>query len=169
MHDVNIFCIKTSGNKSITLLVAETSTAYGGGAPGLSDRFVAGFLWLDKLGYSASAGLNVVTRQSLFGGDYAMIGPDLQPNPDWWLSVVYKQFVSNKVLKLSATNNFDRVRLYAHCTPEKALISKVPAITIYGVNIDEVPVRIIIQGIPVLHKNAKAFLYTLTSDKLQSR
>nr|XP_034193899.1 heparanase-like [Osmia lignaria]XP_034193900.1 heparanase-like [Osmia lignaria] len=159
--------IQLSG-KNISMWLSETSTAYGGGAPGLSDRFVAGFLWLDKLGYSANAGLNVVTRQSLFGGDYAMIGPDLQPNPDWWLSIVYKQFVSNKVLEL-ATDNFDRVRLYAHCTPEKALISKAPAITIYGINIDEIPIRITIQGIPVLHKNAKAFLYALTSDKLQSR
>ncbi|XP_076631282.1 heparanase isoform X1 [Colletes latitarsis] len=161
--------INLSG-KHISMWLSETSTAYGGGAPELSDRFVAGFLWLDKLGYSASAGLNVVTRQSFFGGHYAMVGPDLIPNPDWWVSVVYKHFVSEKVLKLTSANNFDHVRLYAHCTPKKALINRVSAITIYGVNIGKVSVSVTIQGIlPVLHRNAKIFLYALTSDNLQSR
>jgi len=107
----------------------------------LSDRFVAGFLWLDKLGYSARAGLNVVTRQSLFGGDYAMVSPDLVPNPDWWVSVLYKHFVSEKVLKLT-TPQFDYIRLYMHCTPKKALITGMPAVTIYGMNILTVDIRI---------------------------
>ncbi|XP_054001541.1 heparanase-like [Hylaeus anthracinus] len=161
--------IKLSG-KNILMWLSETSTAYGGGAPELSDRFVGGFLWLDKLGYSASTGLNVVTRQSLFGGYYAMVGPDLIPNPDWWISVMYKQFVSEKVLKLTSLNNSDRVRLYAHCTSKKALISRVSAITIYGVNINKVSVHITIQGIySALHRNAKIFLYAFTSDNLQSR
>lgn len=150
------------------LFVAETSTAYGGGAPKLSDRFVAGFLWLDKLGYSASTGVNVVTRQSLFGGNYAMIGSDLIPNPDWWVSIVYKKFVSEKVLKLSPIP-LEYLRLYAHCTPKKAWTSRVPAITIYGINLANFPVHVTIQGIPVFHRNAKVYLYALTSDKLQSR
>ncbi|XP_017791859.1 PREDICTED: heparanase-like [Habropoda laboriosa] len=148
--------------------LSETSTAYGGGAPKLSDRFVAGFLWLDKLGYSATAGVNVVTRQSLLGGYYAMIGPDIMANPDWWISVIYKQFVSEKVLQLSSTDR-SSLRFYAHCTPKNALIDNIPAITIYGVNIDKLAIPIIIEGIPVYHKNAKVYLYALTSDSLQSR
>ena len=125
-----------------TTFAAETSTAYGGGAPELSDRFVAGFLWLDKLGYSARNGVNVVVRQTLFGGHYAMVAPDLMPNPDWWVSVIYKQFVSEKVLELTPTDKLDRVRLYAHCTPERVLINNVSAVTIYGMNIDKVPVPV---------------------------
>ncbi|XP_026301238.1 heparanase isoform X2 [Apis mellifera] len=159
--------IQSSG-KIIPMWLSETSTAYGGGAPELSNRFVAGFLWLDKLGYSASAGLNTVIRQSLFGGNYAMIGPDLIPNPDWWVSVIYKQFVSEKVLKLSSTS-FDYLRLYAHCTPEKSWINKIVAITIYGINLYKYSINVTIQGIPISHKNSKVFLYALTSNNLQSR
>ncbi|XP_078053215.1 heparanase [Augochlora pura] len=159
-----------SSGKNIPMWLSETSTAFGGGAPGLSDRFVAGFLWLDKLGYSASTGVNSVTRQSLFGGNYAMVGPNLMPNPDWWVSVLYKHFVSERVLKITSPNDLEGVRLYAHCTPEKALINRVPAITIYGININKVPSVIIIRGIvPILDKNAKLFVYALTSDYLQSK
>ncbi|XP_032688357.1 heparanase-like isoform X2 [Odontomachus brunneus] len=159
----------TASKKNVSMWLSETSTAFGGGAPELSDRFVAGFLWLDKLGYSASTGLNVVTRQSLFGGNYAMVSPDLTPNPDWWISVVYKQLVSEKVLKLVTPNNYGHVRLYAHCTSQQALIDGVPAITIYGMNIDKVAVQI---NIPMLtiqpSKILKILFYSLTADHLQS-
>lgn len=136
----------------------------------MSDRFIAGFLWLDKLGYSASAGLNVVTRQSLFGGDYAMVSPNLTPNPDWWVSVLYKKFVSEKVLKLHVPYKFDYVRLYMHCTPEKALIVGVPAVTIYGINIFSQSIWVKIpELVPQSGKIEKIFFYSLTAADLQSR
>ncbi|KAH0947164.1 hypothetical protein HN011_010484 [Eciton burchellii] len=159
----------TASGKNVSMWLSETSTAFGGGAPELSDRFIAGFLWLDKLGCSASAGLNVVIRQSLFNGNYAMISPDLMPNPDWWVSVFYKQFVSEKVLKLPISNNLDYVRLYVHCTPKKALIARVPAVTIYGINIDKIPVHVEIPELFTQRNNiVKVFLYSLTADYLQS-
>ncbi|XP_011155752.1 heparanase isoform X1 [Solenopsis invicta] len=161
----------TESGKNVSMWLSETSTAFGGGAPELSDRFVAGFLWLDKLGYSAKAGLNVVTRQSLFGGNYAMVSPDLVPNPDWWVSVFYKQFVSEKVLELVTPNNFGYVRLYAHCTPEKALIARVPAITVYGMNIDKTAAYVDLSNLFVrskMSKTVKIFYYVLTADCLQS-
>ncbi|XP_011341385.2 heparanase isoform X2 [Ooceraea biroi] len=160
-----------ASGKSIAMWLSETSTAFGGGAPELSDRFVAGFLWLDKLGCGASTGnigLNVITRQSLFGGNYAMVSPDLAPNPDWWVSVFYKQFVSEKVLKLPP-NDLSHVRLYAHCTPRRALIARVPAVTIYGMNIDRNAVRVDIPELFVQpSKLVKIFFYSLTADYLQS-
>jgi len=135
----------------------------------LSDRFVAGFLWLDKLGYSAKAGLNVVTRQSLFGGDYAMVSSSLAPNPDWWVSIFYKQFVSEKVLQLITSDNFGYVRLYAHCTPREALIARVPAVTLYGMNIDKTAAYVDIPELFVQSKTVKILYYALTADYLQSR
>lgn len=149
-------------------LSAETSTAYDAGTPGITDRYVAGFLWLDKLGYSAKTGIQVVIRQSFFGGNYALISSDLKPNPDWWVSVLFKEFVSNKVLNLSIPNNSGNLRLYAHCTSEKALLKRGQAVTIFGVNIDENPVWISVQGIPE-PSTSTIFFYALTSDNLQSR
>ncbi|XP_027840651.2 heparanase-like isoform X2 [Aphis gossypii] len=154
--------------KKIPMWLSETSTAFGGGARNISDRFVAGFLFLDKLGYSASEGLQVVIRQSFFNGHYAMVGPDLNPNAVWWVSVFYKEFVSNKVLKLATINNFGNVRLYAHCTPEKSLVSRVPAVTVFGMNLHNYSVNISIQGYKSTPK-ITIFMYALTSDDLQSR
>ncbi|RZC41862.1 heparanase-like, partial [Asbolus verrucosus] len=64
-------------NKPIWL--GETSSAYGGGAPHLSNRFIASFLWLDKLGLAAKYGLGVVIRQSIIQGYYALIGYNYNP------------------------------------------------------------------------------------------
>lgn len=59
----------------------ETSTAYGGGAPDYSNRFVSTFMWLDKLGLAAKNGLDLVVRQSFFKGYYALLYDDYDPAP----------------------------------------------------------------------------------------
>lgn len=158
-----------SAKKDIPMWLSETGSAFGGGAPDMSNRFVAGFLFLDKLGYSAKAGLQVVIRQSFFGGYYAMVGNDIKPNPDWWVGVLYKQFVSNKVLELETPNNFGAIRLYVHCTAEKSLINQMPAVTLYGMNLNNYPVNILLEGLKLSYKNSVVFLYALTADTLQSR
>lgn len=154
--------IRESGH-NISMWISETSSASSGGAPELSDRFVSGFLYLDKIGFSAKAGVQVLIRQSLFHGHYALIGPDLEPNPDWWVTVLFKKFVSNKVLNLVTPNNFGNVRFYAHCALKGFSESK---IVIYGINLNEQETNIYLNDLP---KNTTAFSYFLTSDNLQSR
>ncbi|XP_046750620.1 heparanase-like [Diprion similis] len=157
------------GDYDIRVWLSETSSAWGSGAPNLSDRFVAGFLWLDKLGYSAWAGVDVVTRQSFFGGHYALVAPDLTPNPDWWVSVIYKQFVSERVLGPPHVNN-KTLRLYRHCTARSALINRVPTITEYGIQLSNKPMKLAIRmSNPAAMKSLKFYLYILTADHLQSR
>ncbi|XP_069781955.1 heparanase isoform X2 [Narcine bancroftii] len=110
---------KTVPGKKVWL--GETSSAFGGGAPDLSDTFVAGFLWLDKLGLSAKLGIDVVIRQVLVGASYyQLVDWHLDPLPDYWLSLIYKKLVGTKVLNASAAHgggqNKTTLRVYMHCT-----------------------------------------------------
>ena len=123
----------------LPMWLGETSSAYGGGAPGLSDRYVAGFTWLDKLGLMASLNKNyqVIIRQTFYHGHYALIGEDLYPNPDYWVSLLYKRLVSNNVIRIRTLNDYwngNSLRLYAHCSYQKK-----NSITIFGMNLSETP------------------------------
>ncbi len=65
----------------------------------------------------------MVIRQTLCDGNYALIGRDGLPNPDYWVSFVHKNLVSNKVLKISKIGNFpNSFNIYSHCTNEKVNI-----------------------------------------------
>ena len=97
-----------------------------------------------------------------------MIGDDLKPNPDWWISVAFKEFVSEKVLKFKSEDLDENVRIYAHCTPKKALLNRVQAVTVFGVNLNENKfVNIALGG--KYDPMRKMLVYTFTSDSLQSR
>ncbi|CAL1539023.1 unnamed protein product [Lymnaea stagnalis] len=97
----------------LALALTETSSCYGGGAPGLSDRYVAGFLWLDKLGLAAQYGITTVYRQTFFGGSYALVNNNLDPAPDFYLSVLYKRLAAGPVFHVSKQS--EQLRVYAHC------------------------------------------------------
>ncbi|XP_065490318.1 heparanase [Caloenas nicobarica] len=98
--------------------LGETSSAYGGGAPRLSNTYIAGFMWLDKLGLSARQGIDVVMRQVFFGaGTYHLVDANFEPLPDYWLSLLYKKLVGTKVLQVSLVGaNERKLRVYLHCT-----------------------------------------------------
>ncbi|XP_060082509.1 heparanase-like isoform X2 [Ylistrum balloti] len=113
--------------------LGETSSAWGGGATGLSDRYVAGFMWLDKLGVAASQGIDVVIRQAFYGAKYGLIDwHSLEPNPDYWLSVLYKKLVGSKVLLTESSDKTGHLRAYAHCSTDKFPAG---SITVYVLNL----------------------------------
>ncbi|CAL8322612.1 unnamed protein product [Lota lota] len=128
--------------------LGESSSAYGGGAEGLSDAFVAGFMWLDKLGLAAKMGLDVVIRQVLIGsGTYHLVDDNLDPLPDYWLSLLYKRLVGPEVLMVNTLpvaglqNQRKKVRVYLHCADRNRGYSK-GAITLMAMNLGARPSRL---------------------------
>lgn len=127
----------------LDMWLTETSSAYGGGAPGISNTFSSSPLWLDKLGVAALNGIQVVVRQSLIGANYSLIDKQLNPLPDWWLSFLYKSLVGEKVMScLKITSKFQR--LYCHCTAKS--LQQNGGMIIYGINLANSKVDITLAG-----------------------
>ncbi|KAM5271780.1 heparanase [Ctenodactylus gundi] len=129
---------ETTPNQKIWL--GETSSAYGGGAPLLSNAFAAGFMWLDKLGMSAVMGIEVVMRQVLFGaGNYQLVDGNFEPLPDYWLSLLFKSLVGTKVL-LANVKDQDKhyLRVYLHCTNVNNPSYEKGDLTLYALNLHNI-------------------------------
>ncbi|KAM9237786.1 heparanase isoform 1-T1 [Dugong dugon] len=120
--------------------LGETSSAYGGGAPLLSNTFAAGFMWLDKLGLSARMGIEVVMRQVFFGaGNYHLVDENFNPLPDYWLSLLFKKLVGTNVLMASVKGpDRNKLRVYLHCTNINHPRYKEGDLTLYALNLHNV-------------------------------
>lgn len=140
--------------------LGETGNAQCGGAPGLSDRYLAGLWWLDQLGLMAQMNQQVVVRQSLTGMDYGLLDEaDLTPRPDYWNSLLWRRLMGRTVFTVHVHGS-DKLRLYAHST------SKDRGVTLLAINLDhQTPVQL---SLPQLAGRAgKKYLLT-TPDVLGS-
>jgi heparanase len=101
----------------IEMWLGETGSAQCGGEPGFSDRFASSFWWLDELGTMARQGQSVVIRQSLVGGDYALIDlATMRPRPDYWATVLWRRLMGSRVLVVAHDEPTRPLRVFAHCT-----------------------------------------------------
>ncbi|KAK6174487.1 hypothetical protein SNE40_017754 [Patella caerulea] len=126
--------------------LGETSSSYGGGALNISDRYVAGFVWMDKLCLASLIGLKGVIRQSFYGGNYGLIDVNLDPNPDYYITKLYKTLVGSPVLNITQGTD-PNVRVYAHCTnTRRARGYEAGSVTVYLMNIGSEPVTVDING-----------------------
>lgn len=75
---LDIARMKNLTNGSIWL--GEGSSAYGGGAPNISDTYASGFMYLDMLGLLSTHGVDVFVRQALFHGNYSLLNGTMRPN-----------------------------------------------------------------------------------------
>ncbi|XP_026995857.1 heparanase [Tachysurus fulvidraco] len=156
--------------------LGETSSAYGGGAFGLSDTFVAGFMWLDKLGLAAKLGLDVVMRQVLIGsGTYHLVDNNLDPLPDYWLSVLYKRLIGPEVLTVQVPSGSGRqkqlLRVYLHCTNKESYTYRKGAVTLFTLNLSK---KQMVIKLPKIVSNSTVEVFVLQAaepgeDGLRSR
>ncbi|XP_070206938.1 hyaluronoglucuronidase-like [Littorina saxatilis] len=123
-----------SVNPQLPVWLSETSCTYDHGVANVSDRFVAGFLWLDKLGLCALNGVQTVIRQDFYGNNYSFLNPQQEPNPDFWLTVLYKRIVRGAVF--NATGRHD-VRVYAACA--NSFLLPAGSVVVYTLNPDDYP------------------------------
>uniref|UniRef100_A0A8B9EEH7 Heparanase n=1 Tax=Anser cygnoides TaxID=8845 RepID=A0A8B9EEH7_ANSCY len=134
-HDTAQIVAATVPGKKVWL--GETSSAYGGGAPQLSNTYLAGFMWLDKLGLAARQGIDVVMRQVFFGaGSYHLVDASFEPLPDYWLSLLYKRLVGTRVLEASVAGaDARRLRVYLHCTNPQHPKYREGDVTLFALNL----------------------------------
>lgn len=127
-----------AAGSSANVWLGETSSAWRGGAPNISDRYVAGFAWLDKLGMSARDGIDALIRQTFYGGHYALLDQEtLDPNPDYWLTLLYKLLVGNRVLRVTSPDSSRKLRVYAHCTETVKSGYQRGSVTMYVMNLGD--------------------------------
>ncbi|KAK3096280.1 hypothetical protein FSP39_025262 [Pinctada imbricata] len=92
------------------------------------------YRWLDKLGLAAKSNVGGLMRQTFIQGSYALVDPDtLYPNPDYWLTVLYKRLVGNIVYNAQAYNATNKIRLYAHSANTNWYSSS--CVVLYGMNL----------------------------------
>ena len=146
---------------NLPIWLGESGHAQFGGQPESSDRFESSFWWLDQLGALATRNTQVSVRQALTGSNYGIINDvTLEPRPDYWASVLWRRLMGQRVLEVGRTEVSDFVRVYAHCSYERA-----GAVTVLAINLDgENSVRIEVDGV----SNDNKELYVLTADALDS-
>ncbi|XP_076142418.1 inactive heparanase-2 isoform X2 [Alosa pseudoharengus] len=120
--------------------------AWAGGTNNLSDTFAASFLWLNTLGISALHGIDVVLRHSFFDYGYShLVDQHFNPLPDYWLSLLFKRLVGQRVLSVQVAGLQrrprpgrvirDKLRIYAHCTSSRSQSYTRGSITIFISNL----------------------------------
>ena len=108
--------------QSAILILGETADYTDEGVDGISNTYLQGFMFLDSLGVAAYLKHSIYFKQSLFGTRYSCllnVSADQQtadPSSSYWISLIYRKLVSNKVLTVTGNTDKDRyIRMYAHC------------------------------------------------------
>ena len=136
--------VQETGFLDKELWMGETGSCWSGGAPRFSDRFLGGFFWLDKLGLAAKLGHSVVLRQTFYEGKYRLIDKQLYPNPDYWLSLLFKRLVGPGVLETLSGSQY--LRAYCHCTNRNKLPYPKGSVTLFSLNLIKSPVNITVSS-----------------------
>ncbi|XLS85052.1 hypothetical protein HN51_035218 [Arachis hypogaea] len=103
--------------------VGESGGAYNGGGKDVSHTFVNGFWYLDQLGMTSTFNHKVYCRQSLIGGDYALLNTtSFIPNPDYYGALLWHRLMGTNVLSISHDSS-PYLRTYTHCSKKRSGIT----------------------------------------------
>jgi heparanase 1 len=146
--------------------LGETASAQCGGEPDLSNGFADALWWLDELGRVARRGQRVVVRQTLSGSDYGLIDDEtLRPNPSYWASWLWHQFMGRRVLAVTTSPAAPAVRTYAHCLAGDGA-ARTAGVALLVANLD--PTRTVDVELPGM-LGTPSQIHRLTADGLASR
>lgn len=104
-----------TGADRMLYVLEEVACSCGGGCANVTDRFLAGWAWLNTLNVVGAAGFSRVHRQDIAGwsfafgtSNYMLLGPPgwtngsndlLTPHPDYYTTILFKQLVGSVVLE----------------------------------------------------------------------
>ncbi|GAA0141695.1 hypothetical protein LIER_02779 [Lithospermum erythrorhizon] len=108
--------------------VGESGGAYTSGGKGVSHTFANGFWYLDQLGMTSTFNHKVFCRQTLIGGNYALLNTTtFIPNPDYYGALLWHRLMGKNVLQ-TTHNASPYLRTYGHCS------KKYPGISLLLIN-----------------------------------
>ncbi|KAG4128326.1 hypothetical protein ERO13_D09G014500v2, partial [Gossypium hirsutum] len=111
--------------------VSESGGALHGGAKDLSPTFADGFWYLDQLEMASTYNQKVFCRQTLIGGNYALLNTTTSiPNPDYYGALLWHRLMGSTVRAVTQESN-PNLRVYAHCAKKK------PGISIIFINLSK--------------------------------
>nr|KJB33259.1 hypothetical protein B456_006G004500 [Gossypium raimondii] len=103
--------------------VSESGGALQGGAKDVSPTFADGFWYFDQLGMASTYNHKVFCRQTLIGGNYALLDTTtFIPNPDYYGALLWHRLMGSIVLAVTQESN-PNLCVYAHCAKKKPGIS----------------------------------------------
>lgn len=137
--------------------ISESNSICHQGVNGVTNAYLNSVWLVNRLGIMAHANVSVMARQSLVGYNYSLLGnwpvEKIQPNPDYYTSVLFKRLFGNTVLATTSipsqpgppatniTEGGDRARAFAFCASD--MVSKqasggaVGALSVAMINFDE--------------------------------
>ncbi|KAG1366807.1 Heparanase-like protein 1 [Cocos nucifera] len=120
--------IKDSGPWS-SAWIGESGGAYNSGGKDVSNTFVNSFWYLDQLGMTSTFSHKVFCRQTLIGGNYALLNTTtFIPNPDFYSALLWHRLMGPGVLH-TTHNSSPFLRSYAHCSRQS------PGVTVLLINL----------------------------------
>ncbi|KAB2011190.1 hypothetical protein ES319_D09G003800v1 [Gossypium barbadense] len=103
--------------------VSKSGGVLQGGAKDVSPTFADGFWYFDQLGMASTYNHKVFCRQTLIGGNYALLDTTtFIPNPDYYGALLWHRLMGSIVLAVTQESN-PNLRVYAHCAKKKPGIS----------------------------------------------